>query len=337
MSESDTETEFERDGARANGKRRESGEDSEEEEFTSGPWVAKGNAPGYLDSDDERVLEEAGIVAEAENHLLDEILGEFDEDGEDGGKARVSSELDKIREKMETIQGLEDEVEELKERLERERKWNNVLADTNRGLMEERRNTEAEEKFEKISNFLVDTIRCSRGRPVATLIGAVEDHLEKLEVRSKEDPKFRNLKSETQRKTEKLKKVEEEKKVLVEEKKKLEERLTVVVSKPAKKAELIEVDIQASPDMVDAATESQEEILVEEKKKKRQRESKGKGKEKEGAKHSIQIQEDVEMVDEERFALHEDLSDYEKEEEVVKDTAPVTPPITKKQPTKRQV
>ncbi|KAF8430580.1 hypothetical protein BGX38DRAFT_1263621 [Terfezia claveryi] len=183
---------------------------------------------------------------------------------------------------METIQGLEDEVEELKERLERERKWNNVLADTNRGLMEERRNTEAE-KFEKNIEF------------------SFEDHLEKLEVRSKEDPKFRNLKSETQRKTEKLKKVEEEKKMLVEEKKKLEERLTVVVSKPAKKAELIEVDIQASPDMVDAATESQEEILVEEKKKKRQRESKGKGKEKEGAKHSIQIQEDVEMVDEERL------------------------------------
>jgi len=36
------------------------------------------------------------------------------------------------------------------------------------------------------------------------------------------------------------------------------------------------------------------------------------------------------MVDEERFSLYEDLSDYEKE--VVKDEAPVTPPITKKQP-----
>lgn len=156
---------------------------------------------------------------------FDELLGEFDEDVQDAGKTRISEHLKVIRNTLETIQGLGDTLEELKERLESERKWNNVLAATNKGLMEDRRNTEAEEKFEQLSNFLADTIRCSRGRPVATLIGAVEDHLEKLEVRSKEDPKFRNLKSETQRKTEKLKKVEEEKEVLVEEKKELEERL----------------------------------------------------------------------------------------------------------------
>ncbi|KAF8416305.1 hypothetical protein EV426DRAFT_432378 [Tirmania nivea] len=99
--------------------------------------------------------------------------------------------------------------------------------------------------------------------------------------------------------------------------------------------EMVEVGIQASPDMINASTEPQEEILVEEKKKKGQRQSKGKGKEKEGAKDSDRIQEDVEMVDQERFTLYEDLSDYEKEE-VVKDEAPVTPPVTKKQPVVRQ-
>ncbi|KAF8446942.1 hypothetical protein BGX38DRAFT_1143050 [Terfezia claveryi] len=106
-----------------------------------------------------------------------------------------------------TIRGLEeDEVTQLKERLVTEKKRNNVLRDTNIGLIEDRRNTVAEEKFERIANFLADTIR---SRPVETLIGAVKDHLEKLEVRSKEDPKFRDLKSETLRKTEKMKKVEE--------------------------------------------------------------------------------------------------------------------------------
>ncbi|RPB26199.1 hypothetical protein L211DRAFT_701418 [Terfezia boudieri ATCC MYA-4762] len=239
---------------------------------------------------------------------------------------------------METIQGLEDEVEELKERLERERKLNKVLGDTNRGLMEDRRYTEAEEKFERLSNFLADTICCSRGRPVETLIGAVKDHLEKLEVRSREDPKFRNLKSETQKKTEELKKVKKEKEAWVQEKKELEERLASVqreleqkrsltqTPKPVKKIEVAEVGVQAFLVMVDAATEPQEKIPVVEKKKKRQ--SKGKGKEKEGAK---EIQEDVEMVDEERFSQYEDLSDYGKDE------APVTTPVTKKQPTKRQV
>ncbi|KAF8415347.1 hypothetical protein EV426DRAFT_665610 [Tirmania nivea] len=358
----------------------ETGESSEEEEYTCGPWVAKGNPPGYLDSDDERELEEAGVVAvrekrdsitdwqwkelgdffiqhigafleigdqEAENHLLDELLGEFDEGEVGRGRVRVSKELNKIQKKMEDIQGLEDEVEELKERLEWERKRNSDLAVTNRGLIEDKRNTEAEEKFEQLSNFLADTIRCSRGRPVATLIGAVEDHLEKLEVRSREDPKFRNLKSETQRKTEELKKIKEEKKVWVEEKKKMEERLASVqrepeqeqtltqVPKPVKKIETVEVGIQASPDMVDVITETQEEVPVEKKKKQRQRQSKEKVKKKEGAKDSNRIQEDVEMVDEERFTLYEDLSDYEKEE-VVKDEAPVTPPVTKKQPVVRQ-
>ena len=78
-------------------------------------------------------------------------------------------------------------------------------------------------------------------------------------------------------------------------------------------------------------------------KKERSQKGKGKGKEKDGAKDRIQEDDtpffkeqdkDTEMVDLDRFTLYEDLSEYEKE---VEDVAPVTPPITKKQTTKRQV
>ena len=54
-------------------------------------------------------------------------------------------------------------MEELKGRLEKEQ---NVLASSNESLMEERRNTIAKTKFEKLANFLADTIKCSRGRSV---------------------------------------------------------------------------------------------------------------------------------------------------------------------------
>ena len=87
----------------------------------------------------------------------------------DEGKCRISAELDELWNKVEIIRGLEDEVEELKEMLEVERR-NNVLADTNEGLMENRGNTVTEERFDRIANFPADTIRCSRGRPVDTLI-----------------------------------------------------------------------------------------------------------------------------------------------------------------------
>ena len=78
-------------------------------------------------------------------------------------------------------------------------------------------------------------------------------------------------------------------------------------------------------------------------KKTRTQEITGKGKGKEGAKDrrqeddtlsSSKQDKDTEMVDTDRYILYEDLSDYEKE---VEDVAPVTPPITKKQTTKRQV
>jgi len=64
-----------------------------------------------------------------------------------------------------------------------------VLVDTNEGLMEERRITVVEEIFKKTSDFLADTTHRSRGKPV---IGAVKEHLERLELRTREDPKFKN-------------------------------------------------------------------------------------------------------------------------------------------------
>ena len=65
-------------------------------------------------------------------------------------------------------------------------------------------------------------VHCSRGRLVNTLIGAVKEHVEKLEVKARE------------RKMEKGKKVEEEKEVL-------EEVLFSVTQELVKKAEVVEV------------------------------------------------------------------------------------------------
>ncbi|KAF8446697.1 hypothetical protein BGX38DRAFT_1143097 [Terfezia claveryi] len=336
----------------------------------------KGNAPGYLDSDDEREIDgeerkrcgkgetdewrDVGeflltILANFLNEggpsgqdgILREILGEDDdedaaENGEDG-KTAVFMRLHNLQEQLE---GESNELEGLEKERDSLRKKVTFLELSQEMHMKEEKKGEAGiagAKLEKLSNFLAEKIRCSPGRPLEILMGAVSDHLVTLEIRSAEDPKFKNLKSETLRKTEKLKKVEAEKKVLVEEKKKLKETLAAVQREleqaraspyiqPVKRIEVTEVGIQASPVMVDVTTEPQEEIPVEEKKKKRQRQSKGKGKiQKEGAKDRTQIQEDVEMVDEERFAQYEDLSDYEKEK-AVKDEAPVTPPITTKQP-----
>ncbi|KAF8428816.1 hypothetical protein EV426DRAFT_711528 [Tirmania nivea] len=129
-----------------------------------------------------------------------------------------------------------------------------------------------QEQLEEASNE-VEKLEEER-RPLETLMGEVSDHIETLEVRSQEDSRFKNLKSEKLRKTEKLKKAEEDKKVLIKEKE-LEEALASVL---------------------DATAEPQEETPVEEKKKKRQRQSKGKEKEKQGAKDSIQIQEGAEVV-----------------------------------------
>lgn len=47
---------------------------------------------------------------EAENHLIDELLGEFDGEVMDKGKSRILRQLEKIQVKLETIQVLDDEV-----------------------------------------------------------------------------------------------------------------------------------------------------------------------------------------------------------------------------------
>jgi len=135
-------------------------------------------------------------------------------------------------------------------------------------------------------------------------------------VRSQEDPKFKNLKSETLRKTEKLKKVDEEKKVLKEvlfsvRKELAQVGASITTQEPARKAEVVEVGVQASSDMVDASTEPWEEALVEarERKKgeKRTEERKRTEKGKERAKDSgLEKQEDEVMLDAGRYSPYED-------------------------------
>jgi len=344
-----------------------------------GPWVAKENPPVFLDSEDEADLEEAAwcelkrrkdyytspeqwreigefflhqmgalmgaIYPGDEICLMDEILGEFDGEEEDRGKNSISEQLRVIHDNADRVHELEDEVEELKERLERERKRNNDLTTTNEGLIEDRRNTIAVDNYERLANYLASAIGCSRGRPVGTLIGAAKDHLEKLESRVREDPRVKNLQSETKRKVEKLRKLDDEKKErdqvifsLRRELRQMEEASAPAVES-VEKAEVVEVGIQASPDMVDASTERREDALVEasgeKKERKRMEEKKRTEKGKERAKDSgLEKQEDEVMLDTGRFSPYEDLSEYEKE---IEDVALVTPPITKKQTTRPQV
>jgi len=163
------------------------------------PWVAKGNPPGFLDSEDEAELEEAGWrefkrkgdftspqqwreIGEFLLHqmgvllgathsgdeicVMDEILGEFDGEEEDRGKISISERLTAIQVNADRVHELEDKLDRLKERLERERKRNKDLATTNEGLMEYRRNITAVDKFEGLANYLSSTIGYSRGRPV---------------------------------------------------------------------------------------------------------------------------------------------------------------------------
>jgi hypothetical protein len=267
---------------------------------------------------------------------LKEILGEFDIEVRDKGKCRISAKLREVQDTLESAEPLQEEVEELKEKLEKERKRNNILACSNEGLMEERRNTVAEAKFEKIANFLADTIKCSRGRPVDTLIGAVKEYIEDLEFQAGKGTRFRNLKSETARKTEELKKVKEKEKELSEELKKVKERekeLSEVVihlhrelkqaaeaaqglsqqKESPKKQEMVEVGIQATPNMVSVATEPDLQIGKEKEEKQKKAREKKKGKEKSGKIEQSPLKEDTVMREADRSSPYEDLSEYEKE------------------------
>ena len=101
----------------------------EEKEFSVWEWREVGGS----------LLYQIGLFMECKdqeqgNHLLEEeVWGGFGKEviGDWWGKCRILTELDELRNKLETIRGLEDEVGQLQERLERERKRNNVLADTN--------------------------------------------------------------------------------------------------------------------------------------------------------------------------------------------------------------
>ncbi|KAF8442685.1 hypothetical protein BGX38DRAFT_1314412 [Terfezia claveryi] len=122
--------------------------ESEEDESTSSPWVANGNALGYLDSDDEREIDGWGeeemqkrrdrlskdewrdvgeflltILAyflneggpSGQDGILREILGEDDdedaaENGEDG-KTAVFMRLHTLQEQLEGVSSEAEEVE----------------------------------------------------------------------------------------------------------------------------------------------------------------------------------------------------------------------------------
>jgi len=281
-----------------------------------GPWVAKGNPPGFLDSEDEADLEEAawyelkrrkdyytspgqwreigefllhqtgylvGVKYPGDEiYLMDEMLGEFDGEEEDRGKNNISEQLRAVQDNANRVHELEDEVEELKERLERERKRNKDLATTKVGLMEDRRNTIAEDRFEGLANYLAGAIGFSRGRLVETLIGAVKDHLEKLESRAKEDPIIKKPQSETKRKSERLGKVDDKKErdevifFLRRELRQMKEALTLAIQS-VEKTESVDIGVQALPIMENATTEPMEEALVDAMERKKQKQKKGKG------------------------------------------------------------
>ena len=105
------------------------------------------------------------------------------------------------------------------------------------------------------------------------------------------------------------------------------------------------IDASTEPMIEERDTGVEDKVLesaIERKKTKKER-KKGNRKEKEGAKDGklegdtpppIKIQEDIMMKGIDRYSPYEDLSEYEKE---LEDAAPVNPPITKKQTTKRQV
>src|SRR5438105_11868845 len=106
---------------------------------------------------------------------------------------------------------LQDKVEKLKETAEQESKRVAKLMEHSWIAKTEWRKTDVEKKYEKLDNFLSSTVICSRGRPVETLIGAVKDHLEGLELKAKENTGIKNLRSAMARKTEELVKAREEK------------------------------------------------------------------------------------------------------------------------------
>src|SRR5437868_8406274 len=136
--------------------------------------------------------------------------------------------------------------------------------------------------------------------------------------------------------------------VIISLKKDLKRVKTILETK-----KMVEVGIQAVPEVVSATTETDPQVKEKEKKTglgsleqamNRKRE-KGKGKEKEGAKDNKKVAdtppakkqqklEDVEMGEAGRYILYEDLSAYEEEKE--EDVAPGTPPVVEKQTVRYQ-
>ncbi|KAF8428532.1 hypothetical protein EV426DRAFT_711199 [Tirmania nivea] len=349
-----------------------------------------GNAPGYLDSDDESELEKAGIEAarkwegvmrnqlskddwrrlfekEEEQDILEHVAGLNDCD-DHSGRDMVSYRLEEYRDEREKLREEVDRLEEGSEEINRKK----VLLKEQLRISEERTGEVPTMKAElqKFDHFLANFAGCSTRRPVDTLLAAAQKKVEKmsrsksikireLEKSYKElEVAFDNLcdeakaddedLSEARSKISSLKMELEDAKALVIQLKSQLEAQVVEKNEGRVKMETevktIDKGIQVSVKTADTSTQSDPfEKQRKERERKEKGEAKGKRKGKERAKDSVSAgdtppaknkkKEDEEMG----FSLYEDLSDYEKEvEEIVKDEAPVTPPVTQKQPIVRQ-
>jgi len=168
--------------------------DSEEEEPSSGPWVAKRNAPGYLGSD-ERMIDSWGleqirkerdemtkgqwrevgefllsIVGDAlgeagptqGHNLITEILGEDETEEELGdGKHRIYMQLEM---RLDSLAEELAEVTEERDKLRKRAKFLELVEEIYQGKEKTGEAGVAGAKLEKLSNFLADAIHCLRGR-----------------------------------------------------------------------------------------------------------------------------------------------------------------------------
>ncbi|KAF8430732.1 hypothetical protein BGX38DRAFT_1277770 [Terfezia claveryi] len=281
--------------------------------------------------------------------VIEEIPGEYDCEGDSN---KLEEEIEEMNRK-EVL--LKEQLRILDERLKMFHQQETLQRDEKIGEV-----PIMKAELKKFDHFLANFAGCSTGRPVNTLLAAARKKMEKM-GRSVERQQLQELEEELESFREQF---YEELRLKEEYNKKGQRRAEELCQ-----AELTDLGVQVSVELEDAATQSNpvetremeavvvkvlEEVMKRKKVKKagkeRKEKSEGKGKGKLRAKDSTtvgdtllaknKIQEDEEMVDVGRFSPYKDLSDYEKEEDigkVGKDEAPVTPPVTKKQPVVHQM
>ncbi|KAF8420461.1 hypothetical protein EV426DRAFT_576400 [Tirmania nivea] len=273
-----------------------------------------------------------GLVGSAEaQRVIGEILGEED-DEEHRGVVVISRQLEEFtneREKLrEEVDRLEEESEEInrKEVLLKEQLW-----------------MAARKKVERMS-------RSAEHQQIKELKEYVEYYKGLTEIITQRGNDWRDERNKAQRELEEAKvsvtQLKLQLEAQAEEKVKAEEKIEIEVETTDKVK--IQEEVEAEVEKLEERREQKRE-KKQRKERKEKREEKGKRKGKKKAKDSLSAgdtplaknkrKKDEEMVDLQGLSLYENLSDYEKEGEVgkvVKDKAPVTYPITKKQPVARQ-